>query len=184
MTISSNGVANVLTITATSANLIGTGTANLGNLVTANYVTGVLTTGAQPNITSIGTLANLTITGQMTYGFSVENLVVKTSSTGTMTHDTSQGATFYHASPIANFVPNFTNVTVADSKATVLALVIVQGATPYLPSAMQIDGIAQTIKWNVGFTPTGTANKIDIISYSLMKVSSNWVILGQTTYYG
>ena len=35
--------------------------ANLGNLATANYFSGTLTTAAQPNITSLGTLASLTV---------------------------------------------------------------------------------------------------------------------------
>jgi hypothetical protein len=39
--------------------------ANLGNLVIANYVTGTLTTNAQPNITSVGSLTSLTVTGSL-----------------------------------------------------------------------------------------------------------------------
>ena len=39
--------------------------ANLGNLVTANYTNAVLTTGAQPNITGIGTLGNLVVTNNV-----------------------------------------------------------------------------------------------------------------------
>jgi hypothetical protein len=42
--------------------------ATLGNLVTANYFAGVLTTAAQPNITSVGTLTSLTVTGNTTLG--------------------------------------------------------------------------------------------------------------------
>ena len=42
--------------------------ATLGNLVTANYFAGVLTTAAQPNITSVGTLTSLTVTGNTTSG--------------------------------------------------------------------------------------------------------------------
>ena len=42
--------------------------ANLGNLAVANYITGVLTTAAQPNITSVGTLGNITITSNVTAG--------------------------------------------------------------------------------------------------------------------
>jgi len=39
-----------------------------GNLVGANYLTGTLTTNAQPNITSLGTLASLSVTGTTTSG--------------------------------------------------------------------------------------------------------------------
>ena len=47
---------------------ISAGNANLGNLVTANFFTGTLTTNAQPNITSVGTLTSLTATGNVTGG--------------------------------------------------------------------------------------------------------------------
>jgi hypothetical protein len=39
-----------------------------GNLVSANFLQGTLITGAQPNITSIGTLASLSVTGNITAG--------------------------------------------------------------------------------------------------------------------
>lgn len=42
--------------------------ATLGNLVTSNYFAGVLTTAAQPNITSVGTLTSITVTGNTTSG--------------------------------------------------------------------------------------------------------------------
>lgn len=47
--------------------------ANLGNLVIANYFTGTLTTNAQPNITSVGTLTGLSVNGNTTI---TGNLVV------------------------------------------------------------------------------------------------------------
>jgi hypothetical protein len=42
--------------------------ANLGNLVVANYYQGTLTTSSQPNITSVGTLSNLTVSGNISGG--------------------------------------------------------------------------------------------------------------------
>ena len=39
--------------------------ANLGNVATANFFAGTLTTSAQPNITSVGTLTDLTVTGNI-----------------------------------------------------------------------------------------------------------------------
>ncbi len=47
---------------------ISSGNASLGNLATANYLSGTLTTAAQPNITSVGTLANLSVTGNIGTG--------------------------------------------------------------------------------------------------------------------
>ena len=52
-----NKSTNVLTVTG---NIAGTNV-NAGNLLTANYVSGTLTTAAQPNITSVGNLTGLTV---------------------------------------------------------------------------------------------------------------------------
>jgi len=50
--------------------------ANLGNLVIGNFLQGTLTTGSQPNITSIGTLVSLAVSSNITSGnASLGNLV-------------------------------------------------------------------------------------------------------------
>jgi hypothetical protein len=53
-----------------ASNLIANGNltvnnANLGNLAIANFITGTLTTNAQPNITSVGNLTSLDVTGNV-----------------------------------------------------------------------------------------------------------------------
>jgi hypothetical protein len=47
---------------------ISSGNANLGNLATANYFSGTLTTATQPNITSTGVLTSLSVSGNITTG--------------------------------------------------------------------------------------------------------------------
>jgi hypothetical protein len=59
--------ANLTTI-GTLGNLTVTGTFNAGNLISANYLTGVLTSSSQPNITTIGNLGNLVVTGNSNLG--------------------------------------------------------------------------------------------------------------------
>ena len=44
------------------------GNVNAGNLITANYSSAVLVTAAQPNITSVGTLTSLSVTGNINAG--------------------------------------------------------------------------------------------------------------------
>jgi hypothetical protein len=56
-----------ITLDAATGNLVATN-ANLGNLATANFFTGALTTNAQPNITSVGTLTGLTVNGVSNFG--------------------------------------------------------------------------------------------------------------------
>ena len=63
LTVGASGTGNVIV----NGNITSTN-ANLGNLVTANYTTAVLTTGAQPNITSTGTLTSLIVTGNVSSG--------------------------------------------------------------------------------------------------------------------
>jgi len=72
--ISVGGTANVLVVTSTGANIAGTanitGNANVGNIGGNNavftLVTGTLTTAAQPNVTSVGTLTSLGVSGNIT----------------------------------------------------------------------------------------------------------------------
>jgi len=62
-------ITSVGTLTSLSVNgNIASGNANLGNLATANFVTGTLTTNAQPNITSVGPLTTLSVVGNANAG--------------------------------------------------------------------------------------------------------------------
>lgn len=202
-----------LTSVTVSGN-ITSGNATLGNLVTSNYFSGsgnllsniqganitgavssastavTITASSQPNITSTGTLSSLSVSGNAvfsgwtTFQQSAEVIGTKTGATGTVAHDMSTAATFYHTSPSANFTANFTNVSTTDNRVIVAALVIVQGSTPYVPTAVQIDGSAQTIKWLGSTIPTGTASKTDVVSFSLIRSSATWSVYGQYSNYG
>jgi hypothetical protein len=70
-----NKSTNVLTVTG---NIAGTNV-NAGNLLTANFLTGTLTTAAQPNITSVGTLTDLVV------GNNTANVTFNTSGNGSIT---------------------------------------------------------------------------------------------------
>jgi len=95
ITMSVAGNANVVVVSGTGANITGTanisgnlsaGNIDAGNLLNANYVTGTLTTNAQPNITSVGTLTSLSVTGNITNGnITGGNLVSANYFTGTLT---------------------------------------------------------------------------------------------------
>jgi len=104
--------------------------------------------------------------------------------TGTVVHNTTTGGVFYHTAPAANFTANFTNVPTTDDRITTVALIIAQGVTQYMPTAIQIDGAAQTIEWFGGSVPGGTANGFDIVSFTLIRQSSTWTVLGASSTYG
>ena len=63
--ITSVGTLTSLAVANSGLGNITADNANLGNLVTANYVAGTLTTAAQPNITSLGNLTSLTSNGNI-----------------------------------------------------------------------------------------------------------------------
>jgi hypothetical protein len=65
---------------------IVSGNASLGNLATANFITGTLTTNAQPNVTSLGTLTSLGVTGNISAGnVNAGNLLTANFVSGTVT---------------------------------------------------------------------------------------------------
>mgnify|MGYP006283165367 CR=1 FL=1 len=108
----------------------------------------------------------------------------KTGATGVVTHDFATGSIFYHTSPAANFTANFTNVPTTDARTNVATLIIVQGATPYYPNAVQIAGAAQTIKWLGGSAPTATANRTELVSFTMIRVGATWTVTGSLASYG
>jgi hypothetical protein len=157
------------------ANIAGT-----ASVTTANVVANA----AQPNITSVGTLTSLTVQGWATLFQTTEGCELKNGATGTVTHDMSTAGTFYHATIAANFTANFTNVPTTNNRITVASLILSQGATPYIPSAIQIAGAVQTVKWLMNAAPTGTASKFDVISYTFIRTADNWLVFGQYSNYG
>lgn len=163
------------------------GTSGIGNVSATNY-TGNLITGTQPNITSVGTLANLNVSGTFTNGSAAEVIVNSgAASSSTINYDMLSGATFYHSSVSvgSNWTVNIQNVSTTDARSIIFTIVVVQGATPYIPSALTIDGgSAQTIKWSNGTVPTGKASAVDIFSFALLRTGAAWAqVLGSYTTY-
>ena len=85
--------------------------------------------------------------------------------------------------------PGHSDVTGAlqSDEGMMVTLHLKQGATPYMPTAVQRSGVAQTILWQGATAPTGTANGVDIVSFILISNaagSSINSILGQSVSYG
>ena len=107
-----------------------------------------------------------------------------TGSTGTVAHDYTLGGLWLHKTIAANFTANFTNVPATDGNVVSFSLILIQGATPYLPNAVQIEGVAQTINWANNTVPSGTANKKEVVSFSLFRFDSAWTVTGSLITYG
>lgn len=153
-----------------------------GSIPTVALGGGVVTSSAQ-TVSNIASQAispgSLTVGGLSSIQQVTELLVSKSGATGTVTHDLSTSAVFYHSSIAANFTVNLTNVPTTDARTIVTTLVLNQGVTGYYPSAFQIDGVGQTIRWIGNAVPTPSSNAIDVVTFSLIRAGATWYVLGQ-----
>jgi len=167
-----------VTSTTTELNLLDGVTATTAEL---NYVDGV-TSNIQTQLDAKASLSGATFTGDVIFDSGVEEAFdTLTSATGTVTHNCDNGHIFYHTTPSANWTANFTNLGLTAEYATTLTIIINQGATAYIPTAVQIGGSAQTINWQGGSQPTGTNNGIDAVQFSVLNDGGTYIVLGQLT---
>jgi hypothetical protein len=108
-----------------------------------------------------------------------------TAATGVVTHDCTTNRLFYHTSISANFTANFTNLTLNTGRATSITLVLVQGVTGRMVTAVQIGGVAQTITWQGSASaPAGNASRTDVVTFSILNVSGTYTVLGMMSSFG
>ena len=127
---------------------------------------------------------NLTLTGTTVLQQSTEILNNLSGATGTVIHDYSTGAVFNHISLADNFTANFTNIPITNNRAINVVLILNQGGTAYIPSALEIDGVSRTINWQGGSIPAGNINSIDVVSFTFIRITNTWLVLGSLTTYG
>jgi len=119
------------------------------------------------------------ITGYGVFTGTEEAFATLTGATGTVAHDCDNGHIFYHTTPAADWTANFTNLGLTAEYATTLSIVIDQGATAYIPSAVEIGGVAQTILWQGGSAPSGTADGTDVVAFSILNDGGTYIVMGQ-----
>ncbi len=126
-------------------------------------------------------LNSVKITGATNVQQIREKVVDSTITSNVMTCDYTTGTIFYQATaPSSNFTVNVTNAPTDNGNAITISIFVVQGTTGYTPSALQVAGSAQTIKWAGGSspTPTSSSGKIDLFTFTLIRRSSTWTVLG------
>ena len=128
---------------------------------------------------------DLLTSGALHMGTAVELMGLTSSiGAGTSTFDVSQQSIFYVSGATSDFTANFTNVPTISGRVVSVNLLVTQSATAYKPTAVQIGGVAQTLLWSNGVTPTANANKQDVFGFSLVRSGSIWAVLGQMSTYG
>lgn len=123
-------------------------------------------------------------TGTVTFRDTRETLQIISGATGVVTHNCANSLIFIHDTPSANFTANLVNFTVSANTGAAITLIINQGVTPYIANVLSLSGSTQTINWQGTTTPTGTANKKDVISFTILNNSGSYIVLGQLTSFG
>ena len=113
-----------------------------------------------------------------------EKFATLTGATGTVTHDCTLGNVFYHTGCTANFTANFTNINLTQEYSKDIVVIVNQGSTAYMPTAVQIGGNAQSIHWNGNSAPTGTADGVDIVTFTILNDGGTYVVIGKSTPHG
>ena len=177
---------------------------DLTGLATETYVDDAIAAIPVTDLTGLATVDSPTFTGTVTIplttevvtppfhpahlapGGIVQYLEGSSPVTGTVSNTQS---VVYHtiddSAGAANWIADFDSLLLPTTSWTskTFAIICNQGtANAWLPTAVQIGGVAQTVQWQ-GDTPTGTVNGVDIISFTFVRRASDWLVLGSGTSY-
>jgi hypothetical protein len=176
-------------ITATGNLAVGTDKLTVNASTGAVGMAGALTTTglitANGGLTTSGTLTSsggAVFTGTTDVQELRETVVDVTLSSNAGTLDWTAGNIYYIATaPTGNMTFNVTNVPTDASKVMTINVLTTQGSTGYIPATFQIGGSSQTIRWVGGSapTPTSSAGKIDIFSFTMQRTTGGaWIVYG------
>jgi hypothetical protein len=167
--------------------------ANIAN-ITANLISGNITTDSQPNITSLGVLSSLSVSGTTSIYAGIENVELISVQSGNCNFNMLDGSIQYTtANATGNIILNFrgsssvtANSMISVGKAVTSSYLMQTGATPYGITGIQIDGANTTIGWAGNLIPPFQPNAIQSYTFTLIKTSTSptYSVLGSMTRYG
>ncbi len=164
-----------------STNIVFVTTANIS---TINVSTITLANSLIATTSTLGVSGYFSNTGVTAVQEIIETLNLKSTTTGVVTHDWTEGAIWYHSSMTANFSCSITNLPLIPNRSLVATLILNQGVVPYYASTLLLNGTRTNIKWASATTPTPTANRTEIESFTLFYIGTTWTALGQYTSFG
>ena len=117
--------------------------------------------------------------------------VSATASTGTINYDvTTQSVLYYTTNASGNFTLNFRgssgtslNTIMNTGDTVTVSFLCTNGSTAYYNSAVTVDGVSVTPKWQGGTAPTsGNASSVDAYTYAIIKTgSATFTVLASQT---
>ena len=155
-------------------NYVDTYVGNLGTMSTQNANAVAITGGSISSILEGATVTASAPTSSINYDFKT------------------QAVRFYTNSCTTNFTVNIRgnstttlNDTMTTGQTATMVLMVTNGATPYYPNVIQIDGTTVTPLYQGGLTITaGNASSVDVYTLTVVKTASNTFItfVSQTKY--
>jgi hypothetical protein len=159
------------------------GTGLTGGAISSSGTIAIDTT-VTADLSTAQTLTNKTINGgvltdAVVHGLEEDINVVASAATGTINFDVETASIWYYTSnATANHTLNFRysssislNTALAVGDSITLVWLNTNGATPYYPNVINIDGNAQTPKVPAAIT-AGNASSIDAYSFTIIKTAS------------
>jgi hypothetical protein len=155
---------------------------NAQDVATKNYV--------DTYVGALGTMStqnanNVAITGGSISSILEGATVTASAPTATTNYDfKTQAVRFYTNSATTNFTVNIRgnatttlNDTMTTGQTATMVLMVTNGATPYYPNVIQIDGTTISPLYQGGFTITaGNASSVDIYTITVVKTGANTYI--------
>lgn len=176
--------------------LTGVSAGNITGQVPNALVAGTVYSSSQPNITSIGTLGNLTVTNSVTANVitvkgtkEVVNYFTTAGAFSSATLDANLGTVWWINNPTNMsdpFTVNFSNVANSVTDTTVFIVMVEHGATPHAITDIQVNGSTPYVKWLGGISPIATANTLDVYSFTIIPVTGRvlpWIVTAQYNTY-
>lgn len=169
----------IITGAAGTVTSITAGTGLTGGTITATGTIAIDST--VTTLTGTQTLTNKTLTSPTMSAPLLQSpeerwTVSATAANTSVTFDvTAQGVLYYTANATANWTLAATNVnaSLAVGDAISIVFAVTNGATAYRPTALTIDGAANTPKWAGGTAPAaGNINAVDWYSYVIVKTAA------------
>lgn len=141
--------------------------------------------------TGVQTVSGKTLANNLLKGAREVTTISATAATGTINFDAlTQGVLYYTTNASAVFTlnvrgdgTNTLNSIMNTGESMTVVFMNTNGATPFLISALNIDGSAQTIKWQGGSAPSSAnASAIDAYSFTIIKTgNAAFTALGSLT---
>lgn len=182
-------------------NYFGSLTLNTSGLLKGNGTSAITAATAGTDYVAPGTATTFTATQTFSGSTSALAMVLNdaaetvtisaTAATGTINYDvTTQSVLYYTTNSSGNWTVNFRassgttlNTAMSTGQSVTVTFLVTQGATAYYNSAVQVDGVSVTPKWQNAVAPTvGNANSIDIYTYVIIKTgAATFTVLGSQT---